>query len=231
MTESHSQPKTLKYQTYKWILRSVTKVSRVSFQDRSERNLDEFKVELTLLRRDLVERLRRIEEYIAFLESDVGRIRLDLQRINDKISDLVSKDMEYQKTSASTILKPQEIIKTEPIRAHSTAQTGATLQEQQSSQTLTTVQSQIPAQKIPEHDEFLNQTELAIIKYLTENPGTKSATPIANAISKTREHVARTLKKLSEEKKIIRDETTWPYTYIVPEEIKKLVEKTQPMQI
>jgi hypothetical protein len=36
---------------------------------------------------------------------------------------------------------------------------------------------------------------------------------------------------LAEEKKIIRDETTWPYTYIVPDETKKLVmaEEKQPL--
>ncbi|MEM2128568.1 MAG: hypothetical protein QXN86_02780 [Candidatus Methanomethylicaceae archaeon] len=208
----------------------------MSFQDRSEREMDEFKVELALLRRDLVERLRRIEEYITFLESDIGRIRLDLQRINDKISDFAGRDAGYAKTgSISTIPKPQETIKTEPIRIQAPVQPQNLIQEQQptiaATPTPTTMQSPIPVQKASERKESLNQTEIAIIRYLIENPGTKSATPIAAAINKAREHIARTLKKLADEKKIIRDETTWPYSYVVPEEIKKMVlEETQPAQ-
>ncbi len=198
--------------------------------------MDEFKVELALLRRDLVERLRRIEEYITFLESDIGRIRLDLQRINDKISDFASRDAGYAKTgSISAIPKTQETIKTEPIRAQAPLQPQNILQEQHATlvatPTLTTMQSPTPVQQAPERKESLNQTEIAIIRYLIENPGTKSATPIAAAINKAREHIARTLKKLADEKKIIRDETTWPYSYVVPEEIKKMVlEETQPAQ-
>ncbi|MBC7127523.1 MAG: hypothetical protein ABC585_06130 [Candidatus Methanosuratincola petrocarbonis] len=206
----------------------------MSFQDGSERGIDEFKVELALLRRDLVERLRRIEEYITFLESDIGRIRLDLQRINDKLSDFANRDAAYPKASIITpTSKPQEIIKTEPPRLQVPLQTQVPLPEQPPPTPATTqtstAQNSVPLQKAPERREFLNQTEIAIIKYLIENPGTKSATPIAAAINKAREHVARTLKKLADEKKIIRDETTWPYSYIVPEEIKKAVlEEAQP---
>lgn len=206
----------------------------MSFQDRSEKVVDEFKVELALLRRDLVERLRRIEEYITFLESDIGRIRLDLQRINDKITDIVDRDaVRPNITSIATTPRSQEIIKTESNRLQPPLQTQTSIQESttipETSATSKTSRTTIPDQKAPERKESLNQTEIAIIKYLIENPGTKSATPIAAAINKAREHVARTLKKLADEKKIIRDETTWPYSYIVPEEIKKIViEETQP---
>jgi len=206
----------------------------VSFQDRSEKVMDEFKVELALLRRDLVERLRRIEEYITFLESDIGRIRLDLQRINDKITDIADRDAGQPNiTSIPTIPKSQETTKTEPSRLQPPLQTQTPIQElatiPSTTPTPTASRTATPDQKAPERKESLNQTEIAIIKYLIENPSTKSATPIASAINKAREHVARTLKKLADEKKIIRDETTWPYSYIVPEEIKKIVlEETQP---
>ncbi|MEJ5292082.1 MAG: hypothetical protein WHS82_00630 [Candidatus Methanosuratincola sp.] len=209
----------------------------MSFQDRSERDVDEFKVELALLRRDLVERLRRIEEYITFLESDIGRIRLDLQRINDKISDFAGRDADFNKAVAiPAVPKHQEPIRTEPARTLALMQAPIqtpTTQEQPTPQNPATTQTttQTAAQKPPERKESLNQTEIAIIKYLIENPGTKSATPIAAAINKAREHVARTLKKLADEKKIIRDETTWPYSYVVPEEVRKIVlEEAQPPQ-
>ncbi|MDI9643781.1 MAG: hypothetical protein QFX35_01015 [Candidatus Verstraetearchaeota archaeon] len=198
----------------------------MSFQDRSERVVEEFKVELTLLRRDLVERLRRIEEYITFLESDIGRIRLDLQRISDKISDLTVKEMPATPKVEPFMARPQEIPKVEVAHPSipGTPQPVAT----EAPKPQETLPQQLQVQKSAERKDLLNQTEIAIIKYLIENPGTKSATPIATAINKAREHVARTLKKLSDEKKIIRDETTWPYSYIVPDEIKKLVfESTQ----
>jgi len=63
-------------------------VPNLSFQEREERIVEELKTEMALLRRDLVERLRRIEDYITFLETDIGRLRLDLQRINGKIGDM-----------------------------------------------------------------------------------------------------------------------------------------------
>jgi len=196
-------------------------VPKLSYQDKNERIVDELKVELALMRRDLIERLRRIEDYITFLESDIGRLRLDFQRISDKIlespirsnyvpkptavPDLLRISPDGQELPASITEDPTKIIST------------TTLQTQQ-----IPIVQQITTKPI-EKKEGLNQTEVAIIRYLLENPGTKSATPIAQTIGKAREHVARTLKKLADEKKIIRDETTWPYTYVVPDDIKKLV--------
>ncbi|MCS7097572.1 MAG: winged helix-turn-helix transcriptional regulator [Candidatus Methanomethyliaceae archaeon] len=157
--------------------------------------LEEIKLGLIAIRRDIIERLRRIEEYISFIDSDVGRLRLEIQRIDEKLREIFSEEeQKYKLQKIEPIVKKisekkAEIIKTTPSNKRTT----------------------------------LNQTEIAIIKYLIENPGTKSATPIAQSIGKAREHVARTLKKLADEKIIIRDENTWPYTYIVPEETKKLV--------
>jgi predicted transcriptional regulator len=191
----------------------------MSLQDRNNGIVEELKIELALIRRDLVERLRRIEEYITFLESDVSRLRLDLQRVNDKLQ-----EMSIER-SRGYITKPS--IAPEMIR------TVAIIPEQQPSKIeaeTSTPQIQISQRLQPQvtkslgRREGLNQTELAIIKYLVNNPNTKSATPIAQTVGKAREHVARTLKKLADEKKIIRDETTWPYMYIVPEEVKKIVQ-------
>lgn len=196
-----------------------------NFNDKSG-IVDELKVELVLIRRDLVERLRRIEEYITFLESDVSRLRLDIQRINDRLQEIIlEKKIEPAPKQLATYdflgLGKTEgtLIKTEkPLALEKAAQPATVAQ---------VTQIQTPIEK----KEGLNQTEIAIIKYLIDNPGTKSATPIAQSIGKAREHVARTLKKLADEKRIIRDETTWPYTYIVPEETKKLVmaEDKQPL--
>lgn len=161
--------------------------------------LEEIKLGLMVVRRDIIDRLRRIEEFISFIDSDISRLRLEIQRINERLNEIFGEDfekyrmpkIEYIEKKAPLEKKPEgkkpEVVKTTAKRT------------------------------------TLNPTEIAIIKYLIENPGTKSATPIAQSIGKAREHVARTLKKLADEKIIIRDENTWPYTYIVPEETKKLV--------
>lgn len=187
-----------------------------SFNER-ERVVEELKIELALIRRDLVERLRRIEEYITFLESDLSRLRLDIQRVNDKLQEII---IEKKIELAPKPTAPHDFV------GRHTSETSLTKTEKPSIET-TSQQPATPeilriSPKIEKKDG-LNPTELLIIKYLIENPGTKSATPIAQSIGKAREHVARTLKKLAEEKRIIRDETTWPYTYIVPDETKKLV--------
>jgi len=186
----------------------MEKVPKLSFQDRGDRVVEELKVELALVRRDLVERLRRIEEYITFLESDVSRLRLDLQRVHDKLQEI-----SVERTTGYVTKPP---ISPEIIRTPT-----ATPELQPPKLGAEAPVAQIP--KSLERKEGLNQTEVAIIKYLVDNPGTKSATPIAQTVGKAREHVARTLKKLADEKKIIRDETTWPYMYVVPEDIKKIV--------
>uniref|UniRef100_A0A7C3J431 Uncharacterized protein n=1 Tax=Candidatus Methanomethylicus mesodigestus TaxID=1867258 RepID=A0A7C3J431_9CREN len=186
----------------------------MSLQDKNERSIEELKLSLAQIRRDIIERLGRIEEYISYLDTDVRRLRLELQRINDKM---------YQTEYDQNILQRQTAY--EP--AHGTYEDKAIQikqpEEPKASMTTPTVTSISTSIKNIEKREGLNQTEVAIIKYLIDNPGTKSATPIAQSINKAREHVARTLKKLAEEKKIIRDETTWPYTYVVPEEIKNMV--------
>jgi predicted transcriptional regulator len=197
----------------------MEKVPKLSLQDRSDRVVEELKVELALVRRDLVERLRRIEEYITFLESDVSRLRLDLQRVHDKLQEIsVERTTGYvTKPSIAPEVIRTPVVTTE-LQQPKTEGEGAALQMPISQP----MQPQIA--KSLERKEGLNQTELAIIKYLIDNPGTKSATPIAQTVGKAREHVARTLKKLADEKKIIRDETTWPYMYVVPEDIKKIVQ-------
>jgi hypothetical protein len=192
-------------------------VPKVSLQDRSDKIVEELKVELALLRRDLVERLRRIEEYITFLDSDVSRLRLDLQRVNDKLQEiLIERTTRY-------VTKPSitpEMTRTPPV----TMEVPPKIEVETPVPQIPISQPFTPVAKSLERREGFNQTELAIIKYLIDNPDTKSATPIAQTIGKAREHVARTLKKLADEKKIIRDENTWPYMYVVPENIKKIIQ-------
>lgn len=191
-------------------------MSNLNFSEK-EKVVEELKVELALIRRDLVERLRRIEEYITFLESDVSRLRLDIQRINDKLQEMIIEKKIELAPKPSSSYNFTELGKVE----------GTLIRTEKPSVVEkippSPVIEQVQVQPRIEKKEGLNQTEIAIIKYLIENPNTKSATPIAQSIGKAREHVARTLKNLAEEKRIIRDETTWPYSYIVPEETKKLV--------
>jgi hypothetical protein len=187
-------------------------------QDRDHRIVDEIKDELALLRRDLIERLRRIEDYIQFVESDVGRLKRDLERLDEKI-----RDISAEKAIATTMrpIPVQETMKVESLPSRIEVESNHLTSNSPSNPPSNIIQPSVV--KVLDRKEGLNQTEVAIIRFLIENPGTKSATPIAQTVGKAREHIARTLKKLADEKKIIRDETTWPYTYVVPDEIKQVV--------
>ncbi|MEM0100843.1 MAG: hypothetical protein QW522_01205, partial [Candidatus Methanomethyliaceae archaeon] len=50
--------------------------------------LEEIKIGLITIRRDIIDRLRRIEEYISFIDSDIGRLRLEIQRINERLNEI-----------------------------------------------------------------------------------------------------------------------------------------------
>lgn len=192
----------------------------MTIQDRDGRIVDDIKDELALLRRDLIERLRRIEDYIQFVESDVGRLKRDLERIDERIRDMSPERGTITITRPSSI---QEPVKIEPVVSRIEAETGHQIISQSPAAFPSSNIIPSTSVKVIDKKEGLNQTEVAIIRFLIDNPGTKSATPIAQTVGKAREHIARTLKKLADEKKIIRDETTWPYTYVVPDEIKQLV--------
>ncbi len=191
----------------------------MTMQDRDGRIVDEIKDELALLRRDLIERLRRIEDYIQFVESDVGRLKRDLERIDEKIRDFSLEKPQSPSYRPLPIQEPK--MEQMPPRAELESIQPSITQNASPPSSANVMQPSVV--KVLDRKEGLNQTEVAIIRFLIDNPGTKSATPIAQTIGKAREHIARTLKKLADEKKIIRDETTWPYTYVVPDEIKQIV--------
>jgi hypothetical protein len=81
----HSQPKTLKYQTYHIIYKNIKKVPNLAFSERTDRTNDEIRGELALIRRDLLERMRRLEDYIMVLDSDIRRLGIEIQRIKNSI--------------------------------------------------------------------------------------------------------------------------------------------------
>ena len=218
MTYYHSQPKTLKYQT-SYHISNVDRVPKLAIRDRDERIVEDIKDELALLRRDLIERLRRIEDYIQFIESDVGRLKRDLERIDEKLREKSTE----RPISTITRFQPMPELKVEPLTIRQEVESSQPVIQQSPIQQSTMSGITPSVVKPLDRKEGLNQTEVAIIRFLIDNPGTKSATPIAQSLGKAREHIARTLKKLADEKKIIRDETTWPYTYVVPDEIKELV--------
>jgi len=201
----------------------------LSAANRDGQLVDELRTELALIRRDLVDRLRRLEEYINLLESDVSRLRLDIQRVSDKLSDSVERGTYIPKvqTAVSTIQLPREAFSapTQQATMEEVKPAAAPIVKPAGSPVV-----EPPQAKSTERKDGLNPTEIAIIKYLIENPTVRGATPIGKAVCKAREHVARTLKKLSEEGVIIRDESTWPKSYIVPDEVKARIMGQVPAQ-
>ncbi|RLE48999.1 MAG: hypothetical protein DRJ31_06055 [Candidatus Methanomethylicota archaeon] len=152
------------------------------------------------IKRDLTERIKLLEEYIELIDTDISRLRIELQKLSNKIDEALSKTATPQLTP---LTPPPAIPKEAKPIAKAKPKAAKTTREKA--------------------QEGLSQTEIQILKYLAENPGTRSATPIASAIGKAREHVARTLKKLSDLGYVVRDESTWPYTYMLSEEAKKIL--------
>ena len=151
------------------------------------------------IKRDLTERIKLLDEYMELIDADISRLRIELQKLSNKIDEALSKTTTPQLTPTPPPAIPKEakpIAKAKPKAVKTTREKA---------------------------QEGLSQTEIQILKYLAENPGTRSATPIASAIGKAREHVARTLKKLSDLGYVVRDESTWPYTYMLSEEAKKIL--------
>jgi len=70
----------------------------------------------------------------------------------------------------------------------------------------------------------LNKTEIEIINLLLRE-GKQTSSDIREKLDLSREHVARTLKKLYEKGYVIRDENEKPFTYYINEEKKKEIEE------
>jgi predicted HTH transcriptional regulator len=72
----------------------------------------------------------------------------------------------------------------------------------------------------------LNKTEKEILKLLIKEGGLTSS-QIRKRLGLSREHVARTLKKLYENKYVERDESEKPFKYVIPEnrveELRKII--------
>jgi len=75
----------------------------------------------------------------------------------------------------------------------------------------------------------LTPTESEVLSLIISNPryGEAGATEIAEMIGKSREHVARALKKLVEKGLLDRDTSSFPYKYFISEELKRIVLERQ----
>jgi DNA-binding MarR family transcriptional regulator len=84
-------------------------------------------------------------------------------------------------------------------------------------------------EKVEKEPLGLTITEEKILKLLLQDPsyGVEGATGIAKTLGLAREHIARTMKKMVEKGLIIRDETKMPFTYKIPDEIKRKLLTTQ----
>lgn len=159
---------------------------------------------------DLVESMkgrdRILEERLAYIEDDITRIRFELRRMREMIEEL------YQKTQQSS--KEQKMRrKYENYPSHYLP-----LPETHFEKTIEKEREVLG----------LSLTEEKILRLLLQDPsyGSEGTTGIARTLGMAREHIARTMKKMVEKGLLIRDETKMPFTYKIPEEIKKkLMEK------
>ncbi len=148
---------------------------------------------------------RLLEERLAYIEDDIARIRFELRRMREMIEEL------YQRS--------QQPIREQKIRKREDYTPLLPLPEKIS-------------EKIEKEKEIetlgLSITEEKILKLLVQDPsyGVEGATGIAKTLGMAREHIARTMKKMVEKGLLIRDETKMPFTYKVPDEIRKKLLET-----
>ncbi|MEM3833245.1 MAG: helix-turn-helix domain-containing protein [Thermoprotei archaeon] len=159
---------------------------------------------------DLVESMkgrdRILEERLAYIEDDITKIRFEIRRMREMMEEL------YQKT--------QQSAKDQRIRRKYENYTSKYL----------SLNEMLSEKAVEKERELLGLsiTEEKILRLLLQDSsyGVEGATGIAKMLGMAREHIARTMKRMVDKGLLIRDETKMPFTYRVPEEIKKkLLEK------
>lgn len=166
-----------------------------------------------LERLEIIEReLRRVLELegrIMDLDIEVRRINRTLQNINNILTGL-PEARPITSTSRDVKLSGKTVESFKEIKLKSIA--GAKPQIQN---------------LIEKRIMRLTETEREILNLLIEKPNIGGATKIAKTVNKAREHVCRILKKLSQENLLIRDESSWPYLYRVPERVTLLLREKE----
>jgi len=200
---------------------------------------------LTRLRM-IEERLDTIEEYLAGLRRRVRRMEILLKDYTLETQHITSiKEAEplIQRPSIQLTATPMRRLgeienvpetketKTEtkiivsPIRQKKTVKATERKMKEKAKETASQITSltQQQSEDILSKLDKLTITEKQIVKILAKNPELRGGTAIARKIGKAREHTSRLLKKLAEEGILVRDESVWPYRYIVPENIKQYI--------
>jgi len=141
---------------------------------------------------------RLLEERLAYIEDDIARIRFELRRMREMIEELYQRSQ--QSTKETKIKRKEDYTPLLPI-----------------------------PEKVEKEQLGLTITEEKILKLLLQDPsyGVEGATGIARILGMAREHIARTMKKMVEKGLLIRDETKMPFTYKIPDEIKRKLLTTQ----
>ena len=193
--------------------------------------------------RMLEERLDIIEEYITDIKGRFRKIEYTLGEILEKerriTPPIYAPRLEtprritgIREEKPVTVVKPLELPSREiptrttakPIETEAPIKTTPTVaQPKIERKPKVTVTTTITEEDLASKYSKLTQTEKQILKVLIRNPDLRGGTSIARKIGKAREHTCRLLKKLAQEGFLIRDESVWPYAYIVPEKVKQMV--------
>jgi len=68
------------------------------------------------------------------------------------------------------------------------------------------------------------ETEITVLRMIHDSPEKREAPVIAREITKSREHTARLLKKMSDAGYLTRKEEVWPYTYVLTDRAQRFLE-------
>jgi len=140
---------------------------------------------------------RRLDERLSYIEDDIARLRAELRALREMIEELLyhSFTVSYKETYTAE-------------RGHST-------------------RPPIPKQIRTIVNVTLTPTEEEVLRLLIEHPeyGSMGASSIARVLGRTREHIARVLKKLTDKGLLERDESRFPYVYRLSDKMHNLLEQ------
>lgn len=185
----------------------------VTKQDKLERELEEMRKEMI----EYLESINRKFSRIRFLEERFETMEEHLEFLRNKIRRI--ENMMYEYFSGKGAMEYKSMIEYDKKTTDATPPKSI---DREGEKVIKIKEKTTEIEKdVTSKISHLTSTEKQILKILINNPEIKGGTLLAKKVGKAREHVSRLLKKLTEEGILIRDKGTWPYRYIVPEEIKQ----------
>ena len=136
---------------------------------------------------------RRLDERLNYIEDDIARLKAEIRALRELVEELLYRSLTASRYGEGYVERAKVPRQAKQIK------------------NLVNI--------------TLTPTEEEVLRLLIEHPeyGGMGASAIARILGRTREHVARVLKKLTEKGLLERDESRFPYTYRLSDRMMNLL--------